>query len=79
MKDIGRSKYIALVCHFYLSTGFSLPAKPPHRVKECGVFAIRAPMRPNPIGISLVRLVRVETNKIQVRGVDVSTGRLSLI
>lgn len=74
LKDIGRSRYIVLVCHFHLSTVYSLMVKPPHEDKARGVFASRSPNRPNPIGISVVRLVRVEKNKLHIKGLDVVDG-----
>lgn len=39
-----------------------------------GVFATRSPMRPNPIGLTLVELVRVEGNVLTVRGLDAFDG-----
>jgi len=41
---------------------------------ERGVFATRAPCRPNPIGLSVVRLVRREGNVLYLDGVDVLDG-----
>ena len=41
---------------------------------ERGVFATRAPCRPNPIGLSLVRLVRREGNVLHVEDVDMLDG-----
>lgn len=42
--------------------------------KKIGVFATRSPFRPNPIGLSLVQLVRVERGEIEVSGVDLLDG-----
>jgi tRNA-Thr(GGU) m(6)t(6)A37 methyltransferase TsaA len=42
--------------------------------KERGVFAMRGPNRPNPIGISIVRLIRVEGNIIHIQDVDIVDG-----
>jgi len=39
-----------------------------------GVFALRSPMRPNPIGLTRVRLVRRDGNKLYVRGLDALDG-----
>ena len=39
-----------------------------------GVFATRAPKRPNPIGISVVRLVRVEGNILRIENIDIVDG-----
>jgi tRNA (adenine37-N6)-methyltransferase len=50
----------------------------PHRLRESGrrvgLFATRAPSRPSPIGLSLVRLLRVEPPSLFVRGVDLLDG-----
>lgn len=54
----------------------------PHRLKvvpyrdtvERGLFATRAPIRPNPIGLSLVRLVGREGNRLQIEGLDILDG-----
>ena len=39
-----------------------------------GIFATRAPPRPNPIGISTVRLIKVEGNVLHIRDVDIVDG-----
>ena len=39
-----------------------------------GVFATRSPSRPNPIGFSVVRLVKVEKNVLYVRDIDIIDG-----
>jgi len=39
-----------------------------------GTFALRSPVRPNPIGTSIVRLVRVEAGIVSVRGLDCLDG-----
>ena len=39
-----------------------------------GIFATRAPSRPNPIGISVVRLIKVEGNILHIRDVDIVDG-----
>ena len=39
-----------------------------------GVFATRAPNRPNPIGFSIVRLVKVEGRTLSIEGVDIIDG-----
>ena len=44
-----------------------------------GVFATRAPARPNPIGLSVVRLMGVEGNRLHIRGVDIVDGTASLM
>lgn len=43
-------------------------------IPEVGVFASDSPHRPNPIAISIVRLLSVEGTKLKVRGIDLSSG-----
>src|SRR5215472_13097569 len=56
------------------STGFDLTACPPSDNRVHGVFATRSPRRPNPIGLTVVQLLRREGAHIQVRGVDMLDG-----
>ncbi len=66
--------HIFLIYHFHLVRGYSLKVKPYMSDRFQGVFATRAPFRPNPIGISVVRLVRIEGNILYVRDVDIVDG-----
>lgn len=59
---------------FHRSKGFELQIKPFLDDKVHGVFATRAPRRPNPIGISVVELMRRDGNTLLVKGVDVLDG-----
>jgi tRNA-Thr(GGU) m(6)t(6)A37 methyltransferase TsaA len=43
---------------------------PRHYAEQRGTFALRSPARPNPIALSVARLVRIEGNKLSVVGVD---------
>jgi len=74
LKDVEGFSHIILIYHFHLSKGLSLKVKPYMDNGLRGVFATRAPSRPNPIGISVVRLVRIEGNILHVRDVDVVDG-----
>lgn len=74
LKDVVGFSHIFLIYHFHLSSGSSLTAKPYMDSKERGVFAMRGPNRPNPIGISIVRLIRVEGNIIHIQDVDIVDG-----
>ncbi len=69
LKDIEGFSHIILVYHFHKSKGYSLLVKPFVDNQKCGVFATRALRRPNPIGISVVRLVRVEGCTLHIEGV----------
>jgi len=74
LKDVEGFSHIILIYHFHLSKKSSLVAKPYMDNEVRGVFAMRAPSRPNPIGISIVRLVRVEENILHIQDVDIVDG-----
>ena len=74
LKDVAGFSHIILVYHFHLSGRASLRVKPFMDDVERGLFAVRAPSRPNPIGLSVVRLVRVDENLIHVLDVDMVEG-----
>ncbi len=74
LKGIEAFSHIILIYHFHLSKGYSLEVKPFLDDELHGVFATRAPRRPNAIGISIVRLVTVEGHVIHVEDVDVVDG-----
>jgi len=74
LKDIEGFSHIILLYHFHLSKGATLLAKPFMDNEKHGVFAMRGPSRPNPIGISVVRLVGVEGNMLHIQDVDIVDG-----
>lgn len=74
LKDLEGFSHIILVCHFHLSEGYSLRIKPFLDDQIRGVFSTRAPRRPNPIGISVVRLDRIEGSKLSILDVDIVDG-----
>jgi tRNA (adenine37-N6)-methyltransferase len=51
-----------------------LMGTPPSDNRPHGVFATRSPYRPNPIGLTVVELVRRDGNKLHVRGIDMLEG-----
>jgi len=74
LKDVKGFSHIILIYHFHLSKGASLTAKPFMDGEPRGVFAMRGPSRPNPIGISVVRLVRIENSILHIQDVDIVDG-----
>ena len=74
LRDIDGFSHIILIYHFHLSGKPVLIAKPFLDDEEHGVFAIRGISRPNPIGISVVRLVRVEKNVLHIQDLDIVDG-----
>jgi tRNA-Thr(GGU) m(6)t(6)A37 methyltransferase TsaA len=71
LKDLVGFSHIILVYHFHLSMGFSLEVKPFMDDRLHGVFATRAPRRPNPVGLSVVRLVRMKGRTLYIEDVDI--------
>jgi tRNA-Thr(GGU) m(6)t(6)A37 methyltransferase TsaA len=74
LADLEGFSYIILIYHFHLSKGHALRVKPYLDSELRGVFATRAPARPNPIGMSIVRLVKVEGGNLHIRDVDILDG-----
>jgi tRNA-Thr(GGU) m(6)t(6)A37 methyltransferase TsaA len=74
LKDLDRFSHLLLVYHFHLSKGYDLVAKPFLDESKHGVFAIRSPKRPNPIGVSVVRLEGIEGNILNISEVDIIDG-----
>ena len=74
LKDIDGFSHVILVYHFHLSKESSLKVKPFMDDQTHGVFSTRAPNRPNPIGISVVRLVKIEGSILQVKDLDIVDG-----
>lgn len=70
LQDLEGFSHLILLYHFHRSQGFSLKVKPFLDEVERGVLATRAPARPNAIGFSVVRLERVEGNRLHVREID---------
>jgi len=71
LQDLEGFSHIFLLYAFHCSSGFSLRVKPFLDHKEHGLFATRYPCRPNPIGISVVRLLIRKENVLTIEGVDV--------
>jgi len=74
LQDLDGFSHIILLYHFHRSTGFSLKVVPFLDNQSRGLFSTRAPKRPNPIGLSIVRLDRIENRVLHVRDVDVLDG-----
>ena len=74
LSDVEGFSHVCLVYHLHRSKGYSLKVVPFLDTERRGLFATRAPRRPNPIGISVVRVKRIEANKIYFRDVDMLDG-----
>lgn len=74
LMDLELFSHIFLIYHFHLSEKPLLRRKPFMDNREHGIFAIRAPSRPNPIGISIVRLNKIKDNLLYIQDIDIIDG-----
>jgi tRNA-Thr(GGU) m(6)t(6)A37 methyltransferase TsaA len=74
LEDLTGFSHILLLYHFHLSKRFSLKVKPFLDDKQRGLFATRAPSRPNSIGISVVQLIKIDGDDLYIRNIDVVDG-----
>ena len=74
LKDLDGFSHIILLYHFHRSHGFNLQVVPFMDSELRGLFATRAPKRPNPIGISVVQLDKIENGVLHIQNVDIMDG-----
>ena len=74
LKDLAGFSHIYLIYHLHKSPPAKLEVTPFLDTEPHGIFATRAPRRPNPIGLSLVELIRIEENLIYVDQIDALDG-----
>ena len=74
LEDIEGFSHIILLYVFHRSSGYTLKVKPFLDNQMRGLFATRYPYRPNPIGLSIVKLVARNDNALEVEGIDVLDG-----
>jgi tRNA-Thr(GGU) m(6)t(6)A37 methyltransferase TsaA len=70
LKDLNTFSHIWLIYGFHSSKGWKPMVLPPRGTEKRGVFATRSPYRPNPIGISVVKLISISGLKLHVSGTD---------
>lgn len=74
LEDIEGFSHIILLYLFHRCEGFKMKVEPFLDNRMHGLFATRAPRRPNPIGLSVVPLLRREANTLHVGHIDVLDG-----
>ena len=74
LEDLDGFSHVWVVFWFHLARGFRSRVVPPRDTKKRGLFATRAPQRPNPIGISCVRLVRIDKRVLHIADHDMLDG-----
>jgi tRNA (adenine37-N6)-methyltransferase len=74
LKDLSSFSHIYLLYHFHRAKGMSLIVKPFTDDTPRGIFSTRHHDRPNPIGFSLVKLLKIEGSVLYIEDVDVLDG-----
>jgi len=74
LKDIEGFSHIILIFHLHRVEYFKLKVIPFLDIVERGIFSTRAPVRPNPIGLTVVKLINIEGNIITVENIDMIEG-----
>jgi tRNA (adenine37-N6)-methyltransferase len=74
LTDIEGFSHLFVIWHFDRSERVELLGTPPCDDTPHGVFATRSPFRPNPIGLTVVELLRRERHRLHVRGIDMLDG-----
>jgi len=74
LKDLDGFSHILLLCHFHRCRSYELQLIPRGESMRRGLFATRSPSRPNPIGVSVVRLVSIEDSVLYIQNLDILDG-----
>lgn len=74
LTDLDGFSHVILLYHCHLAGNYKLRIKPFLDNQNRGLFATRAPSRPNAIGLSTTRLLRIEENRLFVSDVDMLDG-----
>jgi tRNA (adenine37-N6)-methyltransferase len=71
LRDLASFSHIILIYHFHKAHACALTVTPFLDTSPRGLFSTRAPSRPNPIGLSIVRLRGIEANRLTVTQLDI--------
>jgi len=74
LSDLNGFSHIIVIAHLHKASEFQLKVVPYLDTEVRGLFATRAPSRPNPIGISVVRLLGIDGSCLRISGVDLLDG-----
>jgi len=74
IRNLEEYEYIIVLYHLHESKGWHSIVTPPGSERSFGLFATRSPNRPNPIGLSVIKLDRVEGNNLYISGIDAFDG-----
>jgi len=74
LDDIEGFSHIIVLFHFHRAGEAKLRAVPPGESRPRGIFSTRSPHRPNPLGLSVLKLLRRDGRRLEVAGVDIIDG-----
>ena len=74
LKDLEAFSHIILLTHLHQMSGFALEVTPYLDDQPHGIFATRSPRRPNPLGLSIVRLIAAEGCTLRIEDIDLLDG-----
>lgn len=74
LADLQGFSHIVLLCHLHQCSGFQMKVTPYLDDNQRGLFATRSPRRPNPIGLSVVELLSIDNNMLNIRNLDLLDG-----
>lgn len=72
--DLEGFSHLIIIFAFHRAVGFKLKTVPPGESRPRGIFATRSPHRPNPLGMSVVRLLGRDGPVLKVAGLDMIDG-----
>jgi tRNA-Thr(GGU) m(6)t(6)A37 methyltransferase TsaA len=74
LQDLEAFSHLILLTHLHRMTGYALEVTPYLDDQPHGIFAARSPRRPNPLGLSVVRLIAIEEGRLLIEDVDLLDG-----
>lgn len=74
LQDIEKHGYLIILYWLDRAEDYKLKVIPPGKIREQGLFSTRAPVRPNPIALCIVKLIRIEKNVLTVKWLDALDG-----
>jgi tRNA-Thr(GGU) m(6)t(6)A37 methyltransferase TsaA len=74
LRDLEAFSHLILLTHLHRMTGYALEVTPYFDDQPHGIFATRSPRRPNPLGLSVVRLIAIEEGRLLIEDVDLLDG-----
>jgi tRNA-Thr(GGU) m(6)t(6)A37 methyltransferase TsaA len=74
LKDVGLYSHVIVLYWLHLARRNLIEQLPSHLTVPRGVFALRSPVRPNPIGLAVAEVVAIDGRNVRVRNIDCADG-----